>query len=317
MFETELFIKRFKMIEEVMSESKLIDLGKKAFLEEIKSDELGEMEKAQAAASFLSQIVTSALNIAAESALRVGISYEEEKAKKENTYHQSEMAREQINKLSLEKDLVKAQINLTNQQEDIEKAKLKSALADLEAKLKQLELLKVQILSEIEKIKTLNKTADDNLRVKVGELLIQFMQIALSKDWVKLDDKAGTSLYTHILNSIQDILAKSKNIALDTSKFDKIIAETLKANASLNTPSTNIKADNYNVLISNYTPNLDEIISIMVLSSDASITPKIYLDNKLIFSGFATSFKITSKKDYIVKVEFKKDIIKEYKLSVV
>ena len=317
MFETDLFIKRFKMIEEVMSESKLIELGKKAFLEEIKSDELGETEKAQAAASFLSQIVTSALNIAAESALRVGISYEEEKAKKENTYHQSEMAKEQINKLSLEKDLVKAQINLTNQQEDIEQAKYQSALLDIEIKDKQVQISKINAIEASEKIKILNKTADDNLRVKVGELHTQFMQIALSKDWVKLDDKAGTSLYTHILNSIQDILTKSRNITLDTNKLDKIITDTLVDKNNKTISSDTKKADNYNVLISNYTPNLDEIVSIMALSSDSSVAPKIYLNNQLIFSGFATSFKITSKKDYIVKVEFKTGITKEYKLSVV
>ncbi|MBZ7997134.1 hypothetical protein AVCANL279_07350 [Campylobacter canadensis] len=317
MYETDIFIKRFKAIEKAISESKLIELGKKAFLEEIAADELGEAEKAQAAANFLSQMMSNALSITAESALRVGISYEEEKAKKEATFHQNELMKEQISKLPLEKQLTKAQVDLTNLQEDIEKNKLKITLLDVESKLKQVELLKVQIFSEIEKIKTLNKTADDNLKIKVGELLIQFMQIALSKDWVKLEGKNGASLYTYILNSIQDILNKSKNIALDTNKFNSIIEQTLKANVNINNSSKTNKSDSYNVLISNYNPSLNEQVNIIAFSSDSDLTPKIFIDNKLIFIGFATSFIASEKKEYVVKVEFTTNIVKEYKLNVI
>lgn len=307
MYETDLFLKRFKAIESAMSESKLIDLGKKAFLEEIKSDELGEMEKAQAAASFLSQIVTSALNIAAESALRVGISYEEEKAKKENTYNQSEMFKEQIAKVALEKKVLKLQTN--NESE-----RLKSIKADLEIKFKQLSTIKVEILKKIEDIKTLNKTADDNLRIKAGELLMQFMQVALSKDWVQLDNGGG-SIYTYILNQIKSIITDSKKITLDTSKFDKIINETITDKIDIN--SEHILSNAYNVVVSNYTPKQNEVISIYAFSSDESVKEaNFYINNRLIFTGHSMNYFFQDKGDYVLKVEFKTDTYKIHQISV-
>lgn len=179
--ETELFKKRFKEVDELISTSKIYENTLNSFTEGLKLYSVNEQEKSMAFADFMSKSMSALVNIASETALRLGISYEQEVTEQEKREAEISALEENVLKIRVDQEVGLASLELTRAQGKNEALRK----IDLEAgvKLKQQQLLGLHItnIAENEKRKVLIKTANDNAIIKRGEHMTNYLKV-LSDD---------------------------------------------------------------------------------------------------------------------------------------
>ncbi|WP_169785076.1 hypothetical protein [Campylobacter curvus] len=179
--ETELFKKRFKEVDELISTSKIYENTLNSFTEGLKLYSVNEQEKSMAFADFMSKSMSALVNIASETALRLGISYEQEVTEQEKREAEISALEENVLKIRVDQEVGLASLELMRAQGKNEALRK----IDLEAgvKLKQQQLLGLHItnIAENEKRKVLIKTANDNAIIKRGEHMTNYLKV-LSDD---------------------------------------------------------------------------------------------------------------------------------------
>lgn len=301
--QNEIFTRRFESVDKRIVESEIFKLTSAAFAENMKNWQITPAQQAMAWADFMSKTAIGFISVSTETALKMGISLEQEESEKAKRSKELELANEQINKTNHEKEMLAEQVLMLKTQTKSEEYRAFSLKLDSEMKKQQVALAKINALSEAQKINILIKTANDNLELKQAELLVEYLKTLSTDEDVKLTDN---NVHHTILSKIEQ-LNKSKAASAEQqikdilNKMPEI--KNLELDESKNAGNKPLIA---NIVFSNEHPLINENVGVALISNTS-------LDDKIITfaceneskTGKNANFKFTSAGEKIINVSVK------------
>lgn len=285
------FERRFKRIDNIFINSQVFSMCVESIKEGIANEFVTPAEKSTILANYFAQTTTNIINSAAQTALQLNSVSINDESTLQKAKFEIELLKEQITKNEIEKQALKSDINL---------------------KIANLHLSKINALSEAEKITSLHNTVNHNLSVKQTEFFIQFLNIILAKDYTKLENQDA---YVYILNKIAD-LSKDKVAKYDESNLKNIIKQIMDYNDT----KDYLNDKTYTFFVSKTECVLDEQIELKVLINDESkkdCKAAFYADNKLITNSSLSAFvSFNTKGKHSVKAIFENQS-KELQINVI
>ena len=295
--QNDIFERRFKKVDECVVNSNIFKLVHDAFNKNMNAWQITPEQKALAFADFMSKTAIGFISIATESALKIGISVEQEESEKQKREKELSLADEQINKTNHEKELLAEQVLVVKNQAKNELLKANSLELDSEIKKEQVAAAKITALSEAQKINVLIKTANDNLNLKQSELLVEYLKILSTDSDVKLTE---ANIHKTILAKIEN-LNKSQLSPVENA-INSILSKPLE-NKDIILQEKDLIV---NILVTNYSPLIDEKVGISLISNTIIDSKQIeYTHENIKKTGKKVYFSFSQAGEKIINVSVK------------